>query len=61
MNSDNLKASIDNQIPQSLLENLYKPQLLDAEIKRVLEIDKENFELMKKLCLIYKTQVSLLI
>ncbi|XP_053593726.1 peptidyl-prolyl cis-trans isomerase-like [Microplitis demolitor] len=56
MNYDHIKATINSKPIKLRLEDVYKPQVLEAEAKKIFEIDRENFELLKELYVISQTK-----
>ena len=56
---DNVDPKIDNKPPKVEIDTYYKPQSLQADAETVMEIDKQNMELVKKLNTIHRLGVSL--
>ncbi|XP_011311054.1 peptidyl-prolyl cis-trans isomerase [Fopius arisanus] len=56
MDFSNIPPKIDNKPPKLKLENYYKPRLLKEEAKRVLAIDTENMEILKRIHIINQTK-----
>lgn len=54
----NVETKIDCQPPKISLDTYYDPGKLERNARRVLEIDKENMELLKRLYIISLSRVK---
>lgn len=54
----NVEAKVDCKSPKITLETYYDQGKLERNAQRVLEIDKENMELLKRLYMISQSRVK---
>ncbi|XP_015112736.1 peptidyl-prolyl cis-trans isomerase E-like [Diachasma alloeum] len=56
MDLGDVPAKVDNKPPKLKIESFYKPRVLEDEARRVMEIDKENMEIIKSINVINRTK-----